>query len=219
MIDIIKQTPLEYSKESRDYQVLARLYTSLFNVSKMYIDNLQIWNSDIDNKLATLRAKTLNFQTKHNWDLKDLEAITAGFKYLMRYKGTTEAVKIILSIIMKIEKIDNKINGSSVVLNNNCLNIKIEKDLMSAGIIEDLLRYILPAGITYRIIRYVSYDDSSSKVTDVYFVSNSSSDVTKKDYSYSKNLYIGNDESKIRKYDETFIYGDNGDWETAPEDD
>lgn len=218
MIDIIKQTPLEYSKESRDYQVLARLYTSLFNVSKMYIDNLQIWNSDIDNKLATLRAKTLNFQTKHNWDLKDLEAITAGFKYLMRYKGTTEAVKIILSIIMKIEKIDNKINGSSVVLNNNCLNIKIEKDLMSAGIIEDLLRYILPAGITYRIIRYVSYDDSSSKVTDVYFVSDPS-DIHKENYDYSYKMYIGNDESKIRKYDETFIYGDKGDWETAPEDD
>jgi hypothetical protein len=42
MIDIIKQTPEEYSLQSRDYQVLARLYTAVFNYSKMYIDNLSI---------------------------------------------------------------------------------------------------------------------------------------------------------------------------------
>ena len=64
MIDVIKQTPREYSAQSRDYQVLARLYSALFNVSKMYIDNLSVWNNDIDNRLATLRAKTLNFDAR-----------------------------------------------------------------------------------------------------------------------------------------------------------
>ena len=39
MIDTIKMTPIEYSAQSRDYQVIARLYTALFNLSKMYIDN------------------------------------------------------------------------------------------------------------------------------------------------------------------------------------
>ena len=39
MIDTIKMTPAEYSAQSRDYQVIARLYTALFNLSKMYIDN------------------------------------------------------------------------------------------------------------------------------------------------------------------------------------
>ena len=42
MIDIIKQTPAEYSEQSRDYQVIARLYTALFNYSKMYIDDLNV---------------------------------------------------------------------------------------------------------------------------------------------------------------------------------
>ena len=42
MIDVVKYTPAEYSAQSRDYQVLARLYTALFNISKMYIDNMSI---------------------------------------------------------------------------------------------------------------------------------------------------------------------------------
>ena len=42
MINVVRQTPLEYSKQSRDYQVLARLYTALYNMNKMYIDNMQV---------------------------------------------------------------------------------------------------------------------------------------------------------------------------------
>ena len=54
MIDIIRQTPHEYSAQSRDYQVLARLYTALYNYVKMYIDNLSIWDTNIDNKKLLL---------------------------------------------------------------------------------------------------------------------------------------------------------------------
>ena len=66
MIDVIKQTPIEYSKQSRDYQTISRLYTAIYNISKMYIDDMSIWNGDIDNKLTTLRSKTLNFIPKHS---------------------------------------------------------------------------------------------------------------------------------------------------------
>jgi len=66
MIDVIKQTPSEYSKQSRDYQVLARLYTALYNLSKMYTDNMSVWSLNIDNKLSVLRSKTLNFDPKHD---------------------------------------------------------------------------------------------------------------------------------------------------------
>lgn len=65
MIDVVKMTPKEYSDKSRDYQVLARLYTALFNISKMYADDLEVWNPDIDNKLITLRSRTINFVNRH----------------------------------------------------------------------------------------------------------------------------------------------------------
>ena len=77
MIDVIKRTPEEYSKQSRDYQVLARLYSALFNVSKMYIDDMNIWDKNIDNKLSLLRARTLNFDPQHDWDLDSLDVIVS----------------------------------------------------------------------------------------------------------------------------------------------
>ncbi len=42
MIDVIRQTPSEYSKQSRDYQLIARLFTALYNVTKMYIDDMSV---------------------------------------------------------------------------------------------------------------------------------------------------------------------------------
>ena len=92
MIDVIKQTPKIYSEMSRDYQIISRLQSALYNVSKMYIDNMSIWNPDIDDKLAYLRAKTLNFDPKHSWSLKDLESITSCFKYLVKRKGAKIAL-------------------------------------------------------------------------------------------------------------------------------
>lgn len=38
MINLEKDTPVEYSKQSRDYQVFVFLYNALFNQVKMYVD-------------------------------------------------------------------------------------------------------------------------------------------------------------------------------------
>lgn len=156
MIDIIKQTPSEYSKQSRDYQIIARLYSALFNISKSYIDSMSIWDNNIDNNLTELRAKTLNFQTKHTWSLDDLEAVTSCFKYLMFYKGTRKALEYCISILMKIEKIGGDIDENTIIIDDNNLIIRLEEGLITWGVLEDLMKYLLPAGFTYRIIRYKS---------------------------------------------------------------
>ena len=158
MIDIIKQTPFEYSKQSRDYQVLARLYTAIFNLTKMYIDDLNIWTDNIDNKLTYLRASTLNFEPRHLWDEDDLEAITSCFKYLMRYKGATKALEYCVNILMKIEKINGEEIAKPVVFENNNVTIYIPENLLTIGIIEDLVRYLLPSGLTYDIVKYKTSD-------------------------------------------------------------
>lgn len=216
MIDVIKQTPLEYSKNSRDYQVIARLYSAIFNISKMYIDNLNIWNEDIDNKLVNLRAKTVNFDIRHIWDLNDLEAVSACFKYLMRNKGTEIALDAIINILMKIENINSDTKSSTIRLNSeeNCVYIWVEKDVVSMGIIEDLIRYILPAGLTYRIIEYISYDIDDI-TTDVYYIGDegiedSEGNINPSWEPYTRNyrLYIGNDKEKQRLITETYIYDD-----------
>ncbi len=206
MIDIIKRTPEEYSKQSRDYQVLARLYSALFNVSKMYIDDMNIWDKNIDNKLSLLRARTLNFDPQHDWDLDDLDVVTSCFKYLIKYKGTKTALKYIISIMMKIRKIDDDIDESTITIEDNNITIRLEDDLITLGIMEDIIKYILPAGYTYRIIEYRSYDLSDILVTEVR-ASDSISKIEKVTNSYK--MYIGNSGNKKRLLRHTHIYNND----------
>ena len=102
MIDVIAQTPIEYSKQSRDYQVIARLYTALYNFNKMYIDDMTVWDANIDNKLSHLRAKTLNFHPKHAWDYDALDAAVSCLKWWIRHKGTRKAIEEVIEILIRI---------------------------------------------------------------------------------------------------------------------
>ena len=227
MIDIVKQTPWEYSSQSRDYQVIARLYTALFNYVKMYIDNMSIWDINIDNKLTMLRAKTLNFEPDHSWDLDDLEAVTTCFKYLIRNKGTVKALEYCVDILMRIENIVGESINDVVTMSQYNVTIKVPENLFTLGIIEDLVKYLLPSGLTYNIIRYKSYNLNDLIFTDVYYNEPRVDDGTVLHYvgrSDSKWMFIGtngvtvnevsvvqddNDTARLPNLTvETFIYGD-----------
>lgn len=154
MIDVIAQTPIEYSKQSRDYQVIARLYTALYNFSKMYIDDMEVWDANIDNKLSHLRAKTLNFHPKHAWEYEALDAAVSCIKHWIRLKGTRKAIEEVLEILIRI----NNLVGEPIVdidYNTYTLVIKIPKQLASMGCVEDLLELIIPIGMGWRIIEYI----------------------------------------------------------------
>lgn len=161
MIDTIKMTPIEYSAQSRDYQVIARLYTALFNLSKMYIDNNHFWTNDIDKKLSRLRAFTLNFRNKYDWDLDDLKVVSSCFKYLMFRKGTKQALKYCIYILMRVKNLEGTITDNNITVEGNLITIKIPENLTNLGSIEDLIRYLIPAGYTYRIIRYKEYNPNA----------------------------------------------------------
>jgi len=218
MIDIIKQTPHEYSAQSRDYQVIARLYTALFNYVKMYIDNLSIWDTNIDNRLINLRARTLNFITEHAWDSESdsLEAITTCFKYLMRNKGTVKALEYCIDILMKIENITGEELDQVVTMYNYNVTIRVPENLLTLGVIEDLVRYLLPAGLTYNIIKYKSYNAGNLQ-TDVYHRKDK---IGYSDHFNNPRMYVGNDSITSTEKDfedreapnemqDTYIYNDD----------
>ena len=193
MIDVIKQTPHEYSAQSRDYQVIARLYTALFNYTKMYIDNLSIWDTNIDDKLINLRARTLNFVTEHSWDTAtdSLEAITTCFKYLMRQKGTIKALEYCIDILMRIENIQGEALDQVITFNNYNVTIRVPENLLTLGVIEDLIKYLLPAGLTYNIIKYKSYSAGDIN-TDIYYREEGGSMISYQRQANTDRMYIGN---------------------------
>ena len=207
MIDVIKQTPIEYSNLSRDYQVIARLYSLLFNYSKLYIDDLSIWDSNIDNKLVTLRSKTLNFDAKHSWDLDELEAVTSCFKYLIRKKGSSECFKYCVNILLRALGLSSVLDEQNITIDQANYQVIVRADVttLTSGIIEDLLAYLLPAGWTYRVIKYTSYSTGSGLNTEIKYNGDS---VKTAPFNTSYKQYIGNDTTKKRFITHTWVYNE-----------
>jgi len=191
MIDVIKQTPIEYSKQSRDYQTIARLFTAIYNMTKMYIDDMNVWENNIDNKLTTLRARTLNFVPNHSWDLDDLDAVISYFKYIMRRKGTIQALEFCLTVLMRMRKLDGVISEETGTLeiDGNMIIVKIPRPLASVGVVDDLFSYLIPAGMTYRIIEYRESDLGNNNVTKMVISDEVENKEIYKDYQMG--IYLG----------------------------
>lgn len=161
MIDLIKDTPVEYSKQSRDYQVFRGVYNSIFNQVKMYTDLINgIWTDHIDNKLLDLRSYTLNFIPKFEWDNDDLRGVTNCFRHLLRTKGTRGAILECLDILSRVHGISLGVTGVELT-EDGAVQLTISEDIADIGNIEDLFRYILPAGLAYEIIKYKVIDSAA----------------------------------------------------------
>ena len=206
MINTVKMTPEQYSVQSRDYQVIARLYTALFNLSKMYIDNNHFWTNDIDKKLSKLRAYSLNFRTKYDWDLEDLKVVSSCFKYLMFRKGTRQALRYCIYILMRIKNLEGTITDNSIEVDDNLITIKIPENLTSLGAIEDLIKYLIPAGFSYRIIEYQEFNPNAVTNISAYY---DSTDVMTGTIESYKLTIRGNSEENINAIDYTG-YGTEG---------
>ena len=171
MMDVVKLTPSIYSEQSRDYQLIARLYTALYNMNRMYVDGIDVWEKNSPDNVLPLKASTLNFRPRHTWDKDSLQAVISCFKYLTRYKGTSKAIQLILNILLRVNNISGEYS-SLFTFENNLLTLSIPYQLSSIGIVQDLLDYILPAGCAYRLRVYkeissaertnISYNDGES---------------------------------------------------------
>lgn len=171
MINYVKQTPIEYSKQSRDYQSIARLLTILANHTKMMVDDTDIWDTNCDNKLLDLRARTLNFEPDHAWDEEELEAIESCFKKLIMNKGNQQTLKNCVNILMKTLGIASSLKDDAIRIDSDRCIITIWADTrsVSLGMIEDLVKYLLPIGYGYRLIQYKSMSSSDAAQTEIFY--------------------------------------------------
>lgn len=175
MIDFIKQTPDIYSS-SRDFQVLARLYTILFNSCRAYIDGLDnLTGNHLDN-LSELEVRNRNFIPKRAWDNETLAAASECFNYIMRAKGTKTAIEQCIYLLLRMNNLsaDNMVITTKEIFDycynnldwsnftsdrytsSNYYYIIIPKSLSTVGVIQDLLDYVLPIGVSYRVIEFTN---------------------------------------------------------------
>lgn len=167
-INTIKITPSIYSKESRDYQLISRLYDAIFNFTKMSSDsmtNLPL-SKNVDGRFLDMTAKTIGFESKHNYNTDNLLALCSSFKKIVSYKGTKQAIEAVISMLLNsqnIKKLFKVYVYTDVVADNvkkpYTVVIYVPSELRDIVLLEDMMNYILPAGFVYEIyVKSISQD-------------------------------------------------------------
>lgn len=183
MIKVNKLVPSIYYEESRDFQLFGRSLEVVSNYLKTNVDLIN--ENPLDRRsldlVIKLVAKTLGFESKHEYNMEDLRVICSIFTECLRIKGTEESVRMAVRGLLNAQgivddynvKVERTVNDGLV---NIVVNIYVPKQIRDVVLLEDLFDYILPAGICYNFI-YGSYElenkvDSTTVVTDDVVVSN-----------------------------------------------
>ena len=148
-----------YYKDSRDFAFMGRCFEVIFNYMKTGAQcvNVNYLTDAIDSTTIDLMVDTVGFTSKHKYDDKNLLAVAQSFQKLLRNKGSLYAIELAVTILMTAQKITS--NGSQ---NPICeidpddpfnIIINVSDRLADVVLLEDIFDYILPAGMTYVIVR------------------------------------------------------------------
>ena len=159
MINMYNQVPTVYLDASRDFQYLSWLINIVLNSVKHNVDDLyDLPNVGADSKLSELLAFTLGFKVKRNYNKDQLLALVNIIPELLRNKGTQKAIELAGNALIKSSGAIGqcKVATDSVAqkeLKNGIIKVVIPKDLVDLTLFYDLLPYILPAGLSCKIVR------------------------------------------------------------------
>jgi len=147
--------PNIYYDKSRDFQAIGRTFEVIYNYAKTNTD--LVLNSYEDVKMLDLLAKTIGFNSKHNYNTEDLYTLCNTFIWILKNKGSKKSVEMAVTAMLNAQHIDERdfLVVDAVDENKNKLyelDIYISKELTDLILLEDLFEYILPTGYAYRFI-------------------------------------------------------------------
>jgi hypothetical protein len=165
MIDLYNLVPTIYSRASRDFQYLSWLFNIVLNSVKHNVDDMyNLPDTRADSKLIELLAITLGFKVKRHYDQRQLATLVSILPIILKNKGTEKAITAAAGALVTA-------GGSSgsvkCMVNETALEVTIPEDLADITLFIDLLPYILPAGMTCRIIRKTIEEEDYS--TEIYY--------------------------------------------------
>lgn len=158
MIRTQTQVPSNYYSRSRDFQLMGRLFDIVFNSSKEYADGV---GRDSNARMLGLRADTVGFRPKAEYDSNDLISVCECFKSIMRKKGSREAIESCIILMLRSQGLDERY---SVNIVNSAydgdghrsdvyeITVLVPQELRDVALLNDLLDYVLPAGYLCNIL-------------------------------------------------------------------
>jgi len=166
MIKLQDYTPDIYYKESRDFQFIGRLFDLVLNSVKTEADllyNIPVSDNSND-KLLDLLALTLGFKANHHYNTNQLRAICRVFPEILRNKGSIQAVIVACNALFRAEGLEQALDYDFTKNPNNDkteLNLYIPQEFGDITLINDLLTYILPAGMSCNLVKELRINEQS----------------------------------------------------------
>lgn len=161
MIRTQLNVPDVYVNRSRDFQLLCRLYDCLINGTKFEADALQ-FVTDTDfcgTRLLQLLQTKLGFFTNADITDDELRMVLDAFPFIVKNKGSLKAIKQALYVFLKINHLNTEIDIN--IINQDptspyTIRIGIRSGFRDTTILDEIFRYILPAGYLFEYIFYTS---------------------------------------------------------------
>lgn len=151
MIKMYEQVPQVYLNASRDFQYLSRLIDIVLNSVKHNIDGIyDLPNWPENPEIAELLAFTLGFKVKRNYDKEQLAALVSILPSILKCKGTKKSIDLLGNALIKASGTPGTYLSK---LKDNVLEVILPKEQVDVNLFLDVLPYILPAGLSCRIIR------------------------------------------------------------------
>lgn len=164
MIKTIDMVPEVYYKESRDFQIFGRIFDIVFNYLKYNSNTISNYplSKNSNKNLLELLCTTLGFKSLRNYNDDQLNILCSIFSLLIKNKGNIKSIELLLNILANVENIHEVCEVTQDIHNSYNINIFIPSKVKNITLFEDVLNYILPAGMQYKIIRqnFVRNDDS-----------------------------------------------------------
>lgn len=155
MIQLKNLTPHVYSDQSRDFQFIERLFDIVLNSAKTNCDTLYNLpaGDNADPQLISLTATTLGFKSRHHYNNKQLKALCSCFSEALRYKGTMHALDIVGKALLNAEGITDQMYIEKTEDDKYAIDVYVPQKLSDTNLLEDAFDYLLPAGMSYNVIR------------------------------------------------------------------
>lgn len=165
------EVPSVYTEQSRDFQLLCRLYSFIFNSTKYDVDNIEkITNShEIRTNLLPLLQTKVGFFSNLKIEDTSLRLILEAFPLMVKYKGSLQAIEWALNVFLKIlnlrvsviiTKTESETQFYNMHLPDHTIVIGLNAAFQSnANAFGEMLRYILPAGFGYYMYFYTTVQE------------------------------------------------------------
>lgn len=159
-----EHVPDVYQRKSRDFQLFCNIFDCLNGGLKYDIDSIKdiIDTNQCNERLLPYLQTKLGFFTNVKIPADSLRRILKAFPYIVRNKGSRIGIEQAIQVFLKIYGLSANVkveivNGEEIT-GDYVINIGVQDKLPDTTILDEILKYVIPAGYG---LRYVYYADTS----------------------------------------------------------